>query len=77
MKKLAILSLSFMALTLSLSSCTPADECKNCEVVTYDVNTGDELSRTSAVEYCGASLDIVELQDPVIIGDERTVYECY
>ena len=77
MKKIFIISFSIMALGLSLYSCNAADECKNCEVVTYDVNTGKELSRTSAVEYCGASLTVVELQDPVIIGDERSVYECY
>lgn len=77
MKKVFIASICFLALGMSIQSCTPADECKNCEVVTYDNTTGTEISRTSAVEYCGAALTLVELQDPVIVGDERTVYECH
>jgi len=76
MKKILIFSISLMALGTMMYSCNPADECKNCEVVTYDKNTGKELNRSSATEYCGASLTAVELQDPVIIGDEKTVYEC-
>jgi hypothetical protein len=76
MKKILIFSISLMALGTMMYSCNPADECKNCEVVTYDKNTGKELNRSSATEYCGASLTAVEHQAPVIIGDEKTVYEC-
>lgn len=77
MKKVFIASIGILALVLSLFSCAPADQCKNCEVVTYDNITGTEISRTAAVEYCGAALTVVELQDPVVIGDERSVYECH
>jgi hypothetical protein len=77
MKKVLLLSFGFLALTSVVSSCNKINDCKDCEVVTYDVNSGDELSRTAATEYCGASLTAVEMQDPVIVGDEKTVYECH
>jgi len=76
MKKIFIITFSLIALGTTLYSCAPKDQCKNCEVVTYDKNTGKELNRTSATEYCGASLTAVEHSDPVIVGDEKTVYEC-
>ena len=76
MKKILIFSISLMAFGSMMYSCNPADECKNCEIVTYNTNTNQEVSRTSATEYCGAALTAVELQDPIIIGDEKTVYEC-
>lgn len=76
MKKTFIYAFSMIALGLTLYSCEVSD-CKNCEVVTYDVNTGNELSRQSATEYCGDDLNSIENQDPVVIGDKRTVYECY
>jgi len=61
---------------LSLFSCELSD-CKECEVVTYNVNTGKEIDRQSPTEYCGDNLNDIENQDPVIIGDEKTVWECY
>ncbi len=77
MKKALLFAFGIAAMGIfSLSSCNK-NTCKNCEVVTYDVNTGDEISRTAAVEYCGAALTAVELQDPVVVGDEKTVYECH
>ena len=76
MKKALLFAFGIAAMGLSLSSCDKTN-CKNCEVVTYDVNTGDEISRQAAVEYCGAALTAVELQAPVIVGDEKTVYECH
>jgi hypothetical protein len=77
MKKVLLISFGFLALASVMSSCNKPTDCKNCEVVTYDVNTGDEISRTAATEYCGASLTAVEMQDPVIVGDEKSVYECH
>jgi len=64
--------LSFIALT----GCEPMSECKNCEAVTYDKNTGVELNRESAIEYCGSSLNDIENADPVVVGDEKVVWEC-
>jgi hypothetical protein len=63
-----------ITLGLSLYSCEVSD-CKNCEVVTYE--NGVEISRQSAVEYCGDDLNNVENQAPVVIGNKKTVYECY
>ena len=76
MKKKYIYAFSMIALGLTLFSCE-VSTCKECEVVTYDANTGDEISRQSAVEYCGDALNDIEGQDPVVIGGKRTVYECY
>jgi len=76
MKKKYIYAFSMIAIGLTLFSCEVSD-CKECEVVTYNVNTGDEISRQSATEYCGDNLNSIENQDPVIIGDEKTVWECY
>lgn len=59
-----------------LSSCEPVSDCKDCEVVTYSISSGDELERQSAIEYCGPSLADIEDTDPVISGDERIVWEC-
>ena len=61
---------------LFLGSCTPIEDCKGCEVVTYSVSSGDELDRQSAIEYCGPELDDKEETEPVISGDERIVWEC-
>ena len=66
------LTLGFMG----LSSCTPMNDCKNCEVVTYDVSTGAELDRQSSIEYCGPALDDVENTQPTVVGNEKTVWEC-
>ncbi len=74
MKKSYIFTFSIVALGLGLFSCTKSD-CKNCEVVTYE--NGAEISRQSAVEYCGDDLNNIENQDPVVIGNRKTVYECY
>lgn len=76
MKKKYIYAFSMIALGLTLFSCEVSD-CKNCEVVTYDIPSGDEISRQSAVEYCGDQLNDIENQAPVVIGNNRTVYECY
>ncbi len=62
---------------LTLASCTPISECKNCEAVTYDKNDGHEISRESAIEYCGQSLNDKINAAPVIHGDEKTVWECH
>jgi len=74
MKKSYIYTIGMIAIGLTLFSCTKSD-CKNCEVVTYE--NGVEISRQSAVEYCGDDLNNIENQDPVVIGNRKTVYECY
>jgi len=74
MKKFYIFTFSMITLGLSLYSCGKSD-CKNCEVVTYE--NGTEISRQSAVEYCGDDLNKIEDQAPVVIGNRKTVYECY
>jgi len=76
MKKKYIYAFSMIVIGLSLFSCELSD-CKECEVVTYNVNTGKEIDRQSPTEYCGDNLNDIENQDPVIIGDEKTVWECY
>ncbi len=62
---------------LSFSACMPDVDCKECQVVTYDLSTGQEINRESAIEYCGSSLDEKESSDPVIYGNEKIVWECY
>jgi len=61
---------------LGLYSCEPISDCKSCEAVTYDINDGHEISRQSAIEYCGPALDEKESAEPYIDGNERTVWEC-
>ena len=58
------------------TSCLPDENCKFCEAVVYDANTNTEISRTDAVEYCGDDLSSKENASPVIIGNEKTVWEC-
>jgi hypothetical protein len=64
-------------LVLGATSCFPDDACKFCEAVTYDANSGNEIDRQDPTEYCGDELADKEFADPVIIGDERTEWECY
>jgi hypothetical protein len=59
-----------------LTACEPTDDCKNCEAVTYSISSGNEISRESAIEYCGPSLDEKENSQPISIGDQRIVWEC-
>jgi len=68
------LSIGFIGLTTT--SCEPMSDCKDCQVVTYQISTGDELARQSAIEYCGPELEAKENQQPVESGDERIVWEC-
>jgi len=77
MKKQLLFAITVFMFATLISSCAKVTDCKDCEVVTYDVNTGKELNRTAATEYCGAALTAAENQDPVIVGDEKTVYECH
>ena len=70
------ISLGLLLSVLALSSCEPVSDCKDCEVVTYSVSTGDEIDRQSAIEYCGPDLDDKEDAEPVVSGDERIVWEC-
>ncbi len=76
MNSFKYISLAIVLSALALSSCDPINDCKDCEVVTYSVSTGDELTRLSAIEYCGPSLDDKEDMEPVISDDERVVWEC-
>lgn len=57
-------------------SCEPEDECKYCEVVTYDIRDGREIRRESAIEYCGFDLEEKENNPPSIFGYEEVVWEC-
>jgi len=68
--------LGFGVIFLAMASCAPMSDCKNCEAVTYDANTNVEISRESAIEYCGSGLNDIENQDPVVVGDEKVVWEC-
>lgn len=61
---------------LGLTSCLPEESCKFCQAVVYDVNTGAEIDRQDATEYCGDDLLAKENANPVIIGNEKTVWEC-
>jgi hypothetical protein len=74
MKLIHLLGLSL--LVFEFTSCVPESDCKNCEVVTYSVSTGQEIDRQIAIEYCGPSLDEKENTDPIVNGDERIVWEC-
>ncbi|MCK5846186.1 MAG: hypothetical protein KAG84_02020 [Bacteroidales bacterium] len=69
------LSIGFVSLVNT--SCEPMSDCKNCEVVTYQISTGAVLNRQSPIEYCGSDLDDVENRQPVISGDEKVVWECF
>ena len=76
MKIINILGLGLSVIALGLSSCSPMNDCKNCEVVTYKISTGAEIDRQSAIEYCGPALEDKENTAPVESGDERIVWEC-
>jgi hypothetical protein len=77
MKAKKILFSIALVLVLGATSCLPDAACKFCEAVTYDATTGKEIDRQDPTEYCGDELADKEFSDPVIIGDEKTVWECY
>lgn len=76
MKNLVLTSLAALAIAIFAQSCEPIESCKSCEAVTTDVNTGDEISRQDAVEYCGDELNEKENSDPIVIGNEKTEWVC-
>ncbi len=76
MKSFIYLSITLLSIMLLNQSCEPIESCKNCEAITYDNTTGDEIDRQDAVEYCGDELNEKESSDPIIIGNERTEWVC-
>jgi hypothetical protein len=76
MKNFNKLALFIALLFLFLTSCVPEENCKFCEAVVYDNTTNTEISRSDAVEYCGDELSKKEDATPVVINNEKTVWEC-
>ena len=61
---------------LSLTSCEPAESCKNCEAVTYKAGSTTVIDRQDAVEYCGNDLFVKENTPAVVLGSDSTIWEC-
>ena len=76
MKAIQYLVIILATTCLFFVSCDPMSDCKNCEAVTYDLNDGHEISRESAIEYCGTALDEKENAAPYVNGTEKVVWEC-
>lgn len=67
-----------LASILFISACELDSDCKTCRIVTYEKINGawEKTDEDTAEEYCGEDLDNIEAQDPVIIGDTKTQWEC-
>ncbi len=75
MNRYKLIGLMSIVSILGITSCEPISDCKTCEAVTYD-SAGVEIRRESAIEYCGPALDEKENADPIVDGNETTVWEC-
>ncbi len=60
-------------------SCELDSECKYCKTVTYEKDNGNwvVVEESAEEEYCGEALDEIEAEDPVIVGNNKTEWECY
>jgi hypothetical protein len=58
-------------------ACEPIESCKNCEAVTYEAGSANVTGRSDAIEYCGNDLFLKENTNPVVIGSDSTVWECF
>lgn len=76
MKKIHVLIAAIALGMASLTSCVTEDLCKDCEVVTYDADSGQEKDRVLASEYCGDDLEGIQDQGASVVGQDSSVYEC-
>jgi len=72
MKKILILTGSFLLMSWAFTSCTKT--CETCKQVTYVNGTYDHEG--SAQEYCGAELITIKATPDVTIGNTTTKWEC-
>jgi len=75
MKKVLTIIIIGLLFVFVSTSCEPDEKCKNCKTVTYDAND-NIISQTALVEYCGDELEDKENEPSVIVGGEKTQYEC-
>ncbi len=66
------------AALLFIYACELDEECKHCKTVTYEKDNGNwvVVEESAAEEYCGDALEDIEAEDPVIVGDTKTQWEC-
>jgi hypothetical protein len=76
MKKTRIFFMALALASITFTSCVMEDLCQDCDVVTYNMDTGDEIDRVSAAEYCGDDLDEIKNQAAYVVGSDSTIYEC-
>lgn len=58
-----------------IPSCDELTDCKTCSKVTYV--DGVVSSETPGIIYCGEKLAEKESQEPVVVGNVKTQWECY
>ncbi len=75
MKKVLTIIIIGLLFVFVSTSCEPDEKCKNCKTVTYDAN-GNIINETALVEYCGVDLENIENEAPIVVGGEKTQYEC-
>jgi len=76
MKRIFILAISFISITLAFNSCEALGTCKVCREVTYDAAGGPPISEGPETEYCDAALIAIEAKADIVIGDKRYSWEC-
>lgn len=76
MKKLLLgFSIMFLAMA-SMTSCTPDDVCEDCYWQKVDNSNGNVVDQGTPTEYCGAALDIIKQDQPVVVGNYTTTWVC-
>jgi hypothetical protein len=75
MKRKIVLVISFILMTLAFNSCEGLGTCKVCKQVTYEIG-GGVISEDPESEYCDAALIAIEAKSDVIVGNQRTTWEC-
>jgi len=74
MKRKFLFEAAFLFIAWAVTSCEALNNCKICRQVTYE--NGVVIGEGPEQEYCDADLVAIETQQDIIIGNQRTSWEC-
>jgi hypothetical protein len=76
MKRKLLYAVSYIVLTLSLTSCESLSSCEVCKWVTTDSSNGEVTESPYETEYCGAELLTIKSKS-TSSGTQTTTYKCH
>ncbi len=75
MSRKILISITALLFVFFFYSCLEED-CKECRIAVYEDGVLDEASSSDYVIYCEDELDEILNEDPVVIDNKETRYEC-